>query len=598
MLFWILALAVGGLATYFAYPVDSRGVLSRGAAVARFVGVTCVVALALNVIVGASRRVAPLVALDASSSWLRGRDSTVFLEARRAALAETGDSVLAFGDSVRRADGSLSATDNASSLRAIAERAIATGRPLIVYTDGELDDASVLDGVPQGSRVVLGDTIVKPDAAIAEVLAPRLTAAGDTVEVRITVVASSRGAGSGRVGLTLNGREITGARLDSIAPSGERVLTMRFVAQGTNGDAELRATVESAGDDEPSNNSGAAVMQVASSAAAVLVSTSPDLDSRELAAVLRGTVALPTRAYFRVAPSVWREDGSLAPVTEEFVKRAIRDAPLVVLHGDTGLFGPPRAATRGALALVAPPVGDPGEWFATGAPLSPVAPALTGISWDSLPPLEVSAQLPAGAEFEILETRRARRMERRVAIVGWERPRRVIVAGASGFWRWRFRGGVGSDAYAAVWGSALDWLSGAHSDERRAVPATAAIRAGSAVKWRRGGEADTVVPVSILKRGESERTEVQLRFGSNTTTESPPLAEGTYEVTTTGGKSLLIVNPSSELVPRRPTARAGDYGSVAAAGAAPRARDWSWIFGLALVAFCAEWILRRRAGLR
>ena len=70
------------------------------------------------------------------------------------------------------------------------------------------------------------------------------------------------------------------------------------------------------------------------------------------------------------------------------------------------------------------------------------------------------------------------------------------------------------------------------------------------------------------------------------------------DVRTTGGNSLLVVNPSAELLPRRPTVANGSIGSGAALGAAPRARDFSWLFGLVLVALCTEWLLRRRMGLR
>jgi hypothetical protein len=80
--------------------------------------------------------------------------------------------------------------------------------------------------------------------------------------------------------------------------------------------------------------------------------------------------------------------------------------------------------------------------------------------------------------------------------------------------------------------------------------------------------------------------------------ESPPLAAGVYGVQTAGGASLLVVNPSLELLPRRPTVRAGDYGTNAAAGERPRARDLPVLFALAIVAFCVEWVVRRRAGLR
>jgi hypothetical protein len=286
-------------------------------------------------------------------------------------------------------------------------------------------------------------------------------------------------------------------------------------------------------------------------------------------------------------------------VSEEAVRRAVGAAPLVVLHGDTALFGPPRSATRGALALVAPPPPNTGEWFATGAPLSPMSTALTGMAWDSLPPLEVSASMPTDVEFEVLETRRARRLDRRVAIAGWERPRRIIIAGAAGFWRWRFRGGVGTEAYTATWGSIFDWLAGERSDVRAAVPAMGAVRAGDAIVWHRGTAPDSVVPAVLTRRGGTGADTVALRFGgTNTTAESPSLTPGVYDVRTLGGASVLVVNASPELLPRRPTVRPGTHGTRPARGERPRAQDYSWLFGAALVALCSEWILRRRVGLR
>ncbi len=62
--------------------------------------------------------------------------------------------------------------------------------------------------------------------------------------------------------------------------------------------------------------------------------------------------------------------------------------------------------------------------------------------------------------------------------------------------------------------------------------------------------------------------------------------------------SLLAVNPSAELIPVRPTVRSGTFGSRPVSGESPRARDYSWLFALAIGALCTEWVLRRRAGLR
>jgi len=61
---------------------------------------------------------------------------------------------------------------------------------------------------------------------------------------------------------------------------------------------------------------------------------------------------------------------------------------------------------------------------------------------------------------------------------------------------------------------------------------------------------------------------------------------------------LLAVNESGEWIPRRPSVRAGAIGSAAAAGRAPVARTAWWLYAIALAALCAEWILRRKIGLR
>jgi hypothetical protein len=121
------------------------------------------------------------------------------------------------------------------------------------------------------------------------------------------------------------------------------------------------------------------------------------------------------------------------------------------------------------------------------------------------------------------------------------------------------------------------------------------------IRWRRGAGADSVVRVTLVPRGQQGAVAdtLVLRFGANNVhAESRPLAPGVYDVQAAGGTSLLVVNPSRELLPRRPTVQAGDHGSLAVAGERPRARDLPILFALAIVAFCGEWIVRRRAGLR
>ena len=77
-----------------------------------------------------------------------------------------------------------------------------------------------------------------------------------------------------------------------------------------------------------------------------------------------------------------------------------------------------------------------------------------------------------------------------------------------------------------------------------------------------------------------------------------PLAPGLYDMTTTGGTALLAVNQSRELVPRRTAVRSGAVGGEPAVGEAPALRDRTWVYVLVVVLLCAEWLLRRRVGLR
>jgi hypothetical protein len=80
--------------------------------------------------------------------------------------------------------------------------------------------------------------------------------------------------------------------------------------------------------------------------------------------------------------------------------------------------------------------------------------------------------------------------------------------------------------------------------------------------------------------------------------ESPPLAPGIYDARMAGGSVVAVVNPSLELVPRRPTVTTRLVGGVAAVGEAPPLRALGWVYALAVALLCAEWLLRRRAGVR
>ena len=595
----ILALAIGLVIAALQY---GRAALTRRAAplaLLRALAGFIVASLLLDVPVGRARQPSADVALDASMSWQRAAAGCA---AWRAALDSAsrlgGGHWWRFGDSLRVDDGSGPPQDRASALRVVADRAAGTGRPVVVITDGELDDPESVAALPRGSRAIVAPCAPARDVAVSRLDAPRTVLAGDSLEARLTLVAGGAGSAAGRVELRLDDAVIAAQDVPALAAFAELPVQLRGVATGAPHAALLHAIVRAPGDAEPRNDTLTVTVDVSRSAAAVFVSTAPDFDAREAVAALRGVTSLPTRAYYRVAPGAWRTDGTLASVTESEVAAALRDAPLAVIHGDTTLFGAPRALTRGSLLLFAPPATDEGEWYASAAPPSPLAPALASLPFDSLPPLNVAPTLPRGS-WQGLTVRRGGAQATRTALVGIDAPRRIAVLGAQGFWRWRFRGGVRAEAYDAFFGSLYDWLVEGRSDRRLAVPAMQPIRSGDAVRWRRGG-ADSVVQLTITRRSATGRVySVLLHFADTATVaESPALAPGLYDVRMPGGQALLAVNESRELVPRRATVKSGAVGGSGVAGEAPSARDLTWLFLLAVLLLCAEWWLRRRAGLR
>src|SRR5215216_2243748 len=158
MTIWLVAVVGGVLLALLSYRW-------RGAAVAKTVLVallralafTLLIALLLDAVAGLPRPVAPIVALDVSKSWLRGGDSSAWKEARGKARAAARDSLFLIGDSIRVAELPDRPADDATRLRPLVERALSTGRPLRLFTDGEVDDPEALATVPAGSQVVVVD---------------------------------------------------------------------------------------------------------------------------------------------------------------------------------------------------------------------------------------------------------------------------------------------------------------------------------------------------------------------------------------------------------------------------------------------------------
>ncbi|MEX2182013.1 MAG: hypothetical protein WD771_08225 [Gemmatimonadaceae bacterium] len=544
MTLWLLSLAAGLALAALSYRWPAPGVPRLGFALRALAG-ALVAAVTLDAPPGASRPVAPWVALDASASWLAVGGEGRWARARAVAdsLRRAGaDSTVLFGDSLRGASGAgvgagapALPADTRSDVGPAVEAARALGRPLLVVTDGRLDNAERLRDLPVGSAVIVVTGDEPPDVGIAALEAPAAVVAGDSLEVRLTLRSGAAGGPAGSARVAFGGRALGAWRYDALPAYGELELRFSLVAPSAEGVQPYEVILEP-GDAVAANDTARASMEITGVASAVVISTSPDPDARLALDVLRGTRRGAVRGYWRVAPGQWRLDGALRAVDEAVVRRALGEAAVVVLHGDTGYFGPPHARARGALVLLVPAAGSE-DFYAVAAGDGPLLAALADLPWDSLPPLRVG--LPSAAASEAaaeaaagqpaLLSRRARRLEERAVVLLHDGARRAVTVPASGLWRWRTRGGRSAQAFDAVWGSIFDWV-GAE---------------------RRGGE------------------------------------------TGTGGARL-----AGEWVPRPPTVAAGPVGEGAALDLVPRARTAWWLVALAIAMLCVEWVLRRRIGWR
>ena len=630
MIAWGLALLLGLAAAWIGYGawIADRQLRRQALLLGtlRTVAVALTAALLLAAPLAAPRQADPLVAIDVSASWRRaaGEESSAVRAIRtqwtRAAQAGNVPLVL-FGDSLREATPSslaqLVPQDAASRVRGAVDRAAALGRPLTLVTDGFLDDPEALTDAPPGSRAVVVDAVARADAALADLTVPASAQAGDTVSLAAVIAAGAAGAPAGRLQLSLDGQLLGQTAVPPLGPDGTTRVTLPLIVPRGAHTAIAQATLQLAGDLEPRNDTLSAALTITDRPAAVLISTAPDLDVREMLTVLRGALAVPTRAFFRLAPGVWREEGRYSAVSEEAVRAQAAAAGLLLVHGDTSWVPRDAAARKGALALWTPapvtPIAAAGElpksseWYVIGAPLSPLSAALAGIPWDSLPPISLAG--PAGGTMPLLTALLARQGQAQPVIAAQEigRARRLVVSG-SGFAGWSLRGGRSGDAFGALWGAMFDWLAAGQGDARAARPATAWVRAGEAVRWRRGGS-DSTVLVTLTRRarnaaaartptaGAADSLVLHFPAGAMDAV-SAPQAPGVYDVRTAGGSAVLVVNPSREWVPRAPTVRSGLLRAGSVTGVAPRLQEAWWPYVVALLLLCGEWLARRRLGLR
>ena len=502
--------------------------LALGLVALRAAALALLVVLFINPPFGRPDPGPPVTALDVTASWLRAADSSAWLAAAARASSLGGDSVLLVGAAVSVGAPPPVPRDTApGAFFSAMLRASFANRPLVLITDGEADmpRGSLQDGLPAGSRVDVISPRRGPDAALVALEVPPAGVGGDEMTARVRLVAGDSAPARAELVATVDGRIVATRTLAILQPWEVRAETLSFRLPAGGVVAPFALRLQAADDAEPRNDTVTRVIRRGERLTAVAVSTAPDFDFREIVGVLRSALSLPASARFRVAADRWVDEGG-RPVAESQVRAEVARALLVVLHGDTAYFGAPRAAARGALALI-PAVTDDREWYVTGARGSPIQHALAGIPLDALPPI-ARGQAPSTGE-PLFTVRSGAAGDERAAATITDGDRRVAVVPVRGTARWVLRGGAPADAFRALWGGTFDWLG------------------------QRPSAGFELAPVRL---------------------------------------------PPRELHPQRPTLASGPIGEQRAAGRRAPFRSQVWVGVLVVMLLSAEWIIRRRAGLR
>jgi len=558
--------------------------------------------------------VQPVVLLDASlsmtaggASWRAALDTARAL-ARRGGGGATGGR---FGDRVAAFDTTPPA-EGVSHLAPALEAAAARGGEVIVVTDGAVDDlTAVAPDLRRRPRVIVLPRTPFRDAFVASVEGQRRLASSDTLRLKVSYGTAGTGewgqaARAPALTVSVGGRRLV-SRLVHLPDSGVLSTDVAIpVSRVPVGWSVVDVRLEGVGDAEPRDDARRFVVEVSSQPAAVIFASPPDWETRFLARTLSDVARVPVRAFAETEPGRWRDAATLAPVSPADLARAGRGARLVVLGGD-----PERArryAGSAALLLWPRENGPAGDWYVDRPGASPLASALAGIAWDSLPPAAgVGATPPppltgarASGAVTALTARLARRGPPRPIVMLAERDgtRRATVT-AAGLWRWAFRGGVAEEAYRELVAALADWLLGGQGAARgeRAVPVTLEVPNGVPLAWRwTGAQVPRPLAVDLQDSAGTRRDTLRFDAAGRAELRLPP---GEYRYALSGGPERGVVaveEYSDEWRPAAP-ALAAQPGAPEGRLAQVGLRDRWWLFVVAIAAFAAEWAWRRRHGL-
>lgn len=506
-------------------------------------------------------------------------------------------------------------------------RAIESGaRSVTVVTDGRIQDGvelrALLTRAPVNFRWVDVGGPVR-NAGIGALTFPEGSRSNQPVEGVVEVVHEGAGGSSGVLTLTMGGDTLV---QQSVAFAGERgriSIPLTFSAPEGVRHLPLTAQITLNDDGFEDDNARSAVVEVdPDRGSAALVSFSPGWEPRYLIATLSEVAGIPVRGYLKAGDDRYLRMGEAPAMVEGAeVRRALEDAAFVISHGqpvegDSLVVRAVVAANRRVRfgSVQSANQSRPGEWYVAGdLPPSPLTGELAGIPLLGLPPLGgIIPDASVGPGLAPLLLQRDGTGEALPALLlNADGNRRTVEVLATGFWRWALRPGPPATLYRRLWSGVTGWLlAGDASAQALGIAPRLAVDAPDLpIVWDAAPAAESrlmvewagpdgtpfrVDSVGVDALGRAETAGLGLGEWSWTATVLDGAAEGRVRsgvvirevfsddlgLPRDQGLADLAIDPVEASIPGRPL----------------RTHPLPWLILLALLS--AEWIVRRRSGLR
>ena len=641
---WILffALAVGAMAyTFWLYlRVELRVRRSHLLATLRAVSLVVILALLfdfrLPLLWGDGAR-SEWVLLDASLSMIAtnpgGESAWEVAEGRARELEIEGWTVVAFGANTESLDeiGVGQPTAASTLLAPVLGQAVESGVDRVrVLSDFRFQDpvavSAALASLPLEVEFErFGEGV--SNAGVSRLEVPDLVRAEGSVTAELEVHGGNPG-DSITVIISEEDSEVAEVRVVAPSPGFRSRVPIALPTPSETGRVRYQATVALESDGFPSDDTAVSYASVGyEEEALVLISLQADWEPRFLLPVMEEVTGLPGLGYLRVGPDSFVPMGRAVerglPVDSASVGLAASSAAVLVLHGlgsnaDEWARNLSVRPGRNVLLVVdaegaelaGVPTGDPrdGEWYVSQEiPASPIAGSLVGVDVQGLPPLTdvLLPTDPTQVRGSLLTQLRGTGPLEAALHLDDRAEGRVAVTLSSGFWRWAARQS-GREAYRRLWSGVAGWLlAGQALTNGEVRPTQWTVERDQPVIW--SVPDDGVEPRIIISSADSIVVDTIVTSNGLVSTGVLPPGQYSYRVEHDLEERVVegrfdVAASTLEMVtaPEQPQIVSSDSTSDSGSeeGGSRPLRTQPWPYLLVITLLCAEWVGRRRSGLR